>query len=662
LSARATLPAGVLWAEEPRTPSLGVAYSVWEALYGVQIAEQAAPDEITLVEGVASLATSAQARLLPQIADTPDELDRIDLSTVGQGRVVRLSCGTFTDESGSAAITIRHRAGGIINSGEFVLADEADIVLQDPAEWLMVQRIGSQFWQIRPIGSGRISRLSQNLDMQGYAAFGGSYFVDSHASSARTITTDDRGKELVNTVSCVYTLPMAQPASSALQWAVGDFVLFRQEGPACSFRTSLGSTPRNLDNHDRGRGVGSKMECELIRVSPTFLWALVGQTQSAGSGPAPVERVYAHVASASTITTDAASTAWKNAQALVHTPGSNERWLYLAHCGFKSSNSQSNTGAELRFQRAEITGGPQLGCPRYTAHQDAPLLMTAAAYGVSPGSQTLNIDVKVGNGTYAASVFSPAIIGIRLASDEFLSQAAGSANNVTNTTYVDLITMTETFAADDYYFFVWGDYGSVNTLGVTVAVEVDGVLRHEKAIGRNTGLNGYFGFVIPATFTSGSKTIKLKVKGNGAYNSTIQNMGICALRKANFNDVAAANSPTGVTTTATAYQDFTTVSKSLTSGWDYLVLADLDTKLDVEGSSPSVKAQMVRNGTRVGSESRTVPRAANEYAPVTFGAMAVLVKSLEEDTFALQYASGRTTDTADVKEGTVLVLALAPTA
>jgi hypothetical protein len=661
MSTAAVVPADVVWAEEPRSPSLGVAYQVWEALYRMLLADQLPPEEIRIAEGVAVLSAASQARLIPQVDDEPDELTSIDLSSVGLGRIIRLSCLDTGDSGAPPAITVRHKAAGIINSGELVLADGADIVLTSPAEWLWLQRLDSQFVQILPIGAGRLGRLSQNLDMQGYAAFGGAYFLDSHADSARTITTAHRGKQQVNTISCVYTLPMAQPTDGTA-WKPGDFVLFRQEAAACSFVTSLGSTPRNLDNHDRGRGVGAKMECELIRVSPTFLWQLAGQTQAAGGSPVPTERTFLTAVSTSTISTDAASTAWKNALSLAHTPGASERWLYLAHGGFKSSSSQSNTGGELRFRRLEAAAGPQLGAPRYSTHQSGMLMMTAAEYGGSPGAQSIDLDIKVGNGTYSASLVLPQIVGIRLEADEFLEQAAGADNNLTSTTYVDLLTLTETFAADDYYVFAWGDYASVDVGGVTMAVDVDGVLRHEKALGRNTVLNGYYGVLHPVTFTAGSKTIKLKGKSNGSWNSTVKNMGICVLRKSNFEDTASINNNDPATTSATAYQDFVTTSKTLLDGWDYLVLADLDTKLDIEGSTPLVKAQMVRNGSRLGQESRGVPRTGGQYVPCSAGFMATVTKALEEDAFALQYASGRSTETAEGKEGTLLLLALARTA
>jgi hypothetical protein len=659
MSTAKQMPPGVVWTDEPRSPSLGDAYDVWEASYAIIASEQSEPEEIPIVEGVASLAAAARARLAPEIEGEPDELLRIDTGSVAPGRIIRLSC-TSVDDAPGPPITVRHLAEGIVEDGEIQLAEAADLVLADPAEWLVLQRIGDRFHQVRPLAAGRVSKLYQPLDMQGHAAFGGGYYVDSHADAARAIVPADRGKLLVNTVGCVYELPMAQPESGP-QWAVGDVVQFRQEAASCVFETSLGGTPRNIDNHDRGRGVGARMECEVIRISPTFLWALVGQTQASEGGPSVTARAFLTAVSTTTLITDAASTAWKNALSLAHTPGASERWLYLAHCGFKSSSSQSNTGGELRFQRAEAGAGPQLGAPRYTAHQSAMLLMTAAEYGGSPGSQSIDLDFKVGNGAYSASVVSPQIVGLRLEAGEFLEQAAGSDNNLTNTTYVDLVTLTETFAADDYYVFAWADYGSVDVGGVTMTLEVDGALRHEKLLGRNTVLNGYYGVLHPVSFGAGSKTIKLKGKSNGTWNSSAKNMGLCVLRKSNFEDTAQVNNNDPVTTSATSYQDFLTTSKPLLAGWDYLVLADLDTKLDVEGTTPSVKAQLVRNGSRLGQEHRGVPRTGGQYTPVSAAFMATVVKALEEDAFALQYASGRSVETAEVKEGTVLLLALAPT-
>lgn len=658
MSTGKSLPADVPWdkAASPRQPILDQAYDVWEALYLVAVSEHAVPEGVVIAEGVASL-TRVHSRLQPQDGAASDELERIDLGTVADGRKVMLSC-SLTGEP----ITVKHLAAGVTGDGEILLANGADLILNSPHEWLVLQRVDDQFHQVQPVAAGRFAALYQNLDMGGFGAFGGPIVLDEHASSARDLAPGDIGKQLVNTVGCTYTLPMAQPALPARQWVKGAQIFFRQEAASCIFRTSLGSVPFNLDNHDRGRGVGAYMMVELTQISPTFKWRLSGQTQTAGAPPVVVQRTFATAKSAATINTDASSTAYKNALSLVHTPGSSEKWLYLAHCGFRSSSSQNNTSAEIRLVRAADGVGPLVGCPRYAANQMSSLLMHAASYGASPGSQSINLDFHVGNGLYSASVFAPEIIGIRLETGEFLTQGNGAANNLTNTTYVDLLTMTETFAADDYYFFAWAAYGSSNTGGVTLALEVDGVLKHEKAMGRHTALNGYFGVIYPATFTAGSKTIKLKGKSNGAWNSTVGPMGICALKKSLFADTASANNGGAVTSTATAYQDFLTTSKALLSGWDYLVLGDLDTKLDGEGVTPVCKAQLARNGSRLGQEFREVPRTAGEYTPLSAGFATVITKALEEDSFALQYATAVNTNTIEVKEGTLLVLALKPSA
>ncbi|MEY5098732.1 MAG: hypothetical protein RJA36_1451 [Pseudomonadota bacterium] len=651
---REVLPEGVTWTEAPRSPALGVAYSIWDALYNMALAEHAQPEGVVIAEGVASL-TKMMSRLLPQGGASTDDLVRLDLTSVAQGRIVWLSC----PETGQT-VTVKN-AASVTNDGEIVLRGGADVVLENPYEWLILQRVEDRFFELQPLAAGRLTELHADLNMRGFNVSGGRRKVDRHSDSARTLGIAHRGTKQVNQVSCVYTLPMAQPASGD-QWQEGDTIEFRQEAASCSFRTSVGSVPRNIDNHDRGRGVGAYMIAELTKVSPTFQWTLAGQTQASGGGGGSIERTFVTAKSAATINTDAGVTTYKNALSLVHTPPDGSTWIYFAHCGFKSSNSQNNTGAEIRFQRAADSKGPLVGCARYSANQLAMLMMHGASYGSSPGSQSLNLDFHVGNSLYSASVFAPELIGLKLETGEFLSVADGSVNNVTSTSYTDLLTMTQTFAAEEYIFLAWAQVAAADIPGATLALEIDGVLHQERVMGKHTALTGYYSAIVPKSVASGSRSIKIKAKSNGAFNCSITSMGIVALKKSLFQDTMTANSTGEVTSTSTAYADFVTGSKALLSGWNYLVLGDLDTALDGEGVSPACLAQLTRNGSRIGQEYREVPRTATQHTPVAAGFGAIVQKLLETDSFAVQYRSAQATNTITCEEGSVVLLSLKPAA
>lgn len=643
------LPTGVVWQEDPRLPDLGDAYNVWRALYERGLGEGAAPSDCVISGGVAALVT-VLAALTPEAGDD-GEIQRIDLESVEDGETVKLSAAP------GKTITFR-AATAVTNDGEVNLFDGIDLVVDSPDEFVWLQRRGNAFWQIAPLARARMAKLYQDLDMGGFRAFGSGYKILSHAQASFPVDVGHRGKLLVNTVSCTYSLPLAQPVSGA-QWQVGDVVYFRQEASSCLFRTSSGGTPRNLDNHDRGRGVGAKIEAELVRVTPSFLWSISGQTQAAAGGGS-ISRVYAYIESLLTIVTDAASTAWKNALALVHTPGSSEKWLYIAHAGCKSSGNSAASSAEFRFQRAAVATGPQFGTGRYAQDTESTLMMHAVAYGASPGSQTLNLDLKSGSASYSASMVAPKIFGIRLETDEYLQTAAGSANNLTNATYADLVTLTQTLPADDYYILAWATFDSVNQAGLVLTLDIDGgTLRQEKAMQRNMSLGGYYAVIQPWTFTAASHTIKLKGKSGGAWNSTVTDMGIVLLRKGRFQVAASANDATTTTTAAAAMQDKVTLSQALAGGWDHLVLGDADTTLDNDAAPAGVSAQLVMNATRIGQIARQNPRVPGNYVPVSAGFMGVVRQQQPTDAFAVQFASVNGADTATAKDASIIVLALA---
>lgn len=646
------LPAGIVWQEEPRLPILGDAYAVWQAGYEIlqSMGLLAAPGAVTLSTGSADLVNGLSV-LSAESGDT-DTLEFIDLASVADGRVVMLAAAA------GHTITVAHLAPGISNAGEIHLMAGADLVLDTAEEFVWLQRRGTAFRQISPVTLGRVARLYQDLDMSGFAAFGGAYKIEEHSLSSRPVTVADRGKQIVNLVSCDNVLPLAQPASGA-QWKKGDRVLFRQEAASCVFKTSAGGVPRNLDNHDRGRGIGAKIEAELIRVTPGFLWAIGGQTMAAPGG-GTISRVYQHLLSTSTILTDAGSTAWKNALALVHTPGSSEKWLYLAHCGFKASGNQAQALAEMRFQRAAAGTGPQFGCGRYTQESETTVMAVGVEYGASPGSQTINLDLKSGSASYTAQCGQPRIFGLRLETDEYLELAAGAANNMTNTSYVDLVTMTHTLPADDYYILAWATTDTVNNLGLTMCLDIDGgTIRQEKNMARHTGLKGYYFVLQPWTFTAASHTIKLKGKSAGSFNSSGLDMGICLLRKSRFQQAVSVNDGTTTTTTSATPSDKVTLSQALLGGWDYLALGDIDTALSNDAAAAGAVAQMVMNGAAVGRPGRQVGRLADSYIPVSQAFMGLVQQQQPTDVFAVQYASQNGADTVTGKEASILLLALA---
>lgn len=640
--------------ESTREPTTAEGFTIWQSFLDALLADRhhTPPADIAIDGGTIRLGDTAAVRVLPDPENDATDLLQIDLSTVADGRMVYLACGPA-----GIPITLRHLWDGITNSGEIELADGEDVTLTSPSDFIELHRVGSKFVQSRTIGQAVIRGLISDINMNGFRARGGGYFVDEHTDSARTITIDHRGTLQVNKVSCTYALPIAQPVSGP-QWRVGDLINFRQEAASCIFTRVGGGVPRNLDSHDRGRGIGAKMEVELTQITPSFVWSLVGMTTAAGGGGGATVRTYAKAASANTISTDAGSTSWKDILTLTHTPGNSEKWLYLGHMGIKGAANLATMTSYARMARGGT--GPEFGGPRFSTGQEAPLMMLGASYGASPGSQSITLGVKSGNSSYATSGIGPSLVGIRLESGEFMALAAGSGNNVSSTSYADLLTMTETFGADDFYLFVGCLWDTGTQAGMTLCVDVDGATKHEKAMSFHTSEPGYYGVVVPVTLTAASHTIKLRAKCNHAGSGTLTNMVIVALKKGAFQDAASTNDGSTTTTSSTAFVDKATLSRSLLASWDYLAVGDIDLMVDNQAAAVGALAQLARNGARVGQSARSVPRDVSTWCPVSAGFMAVLQQQQASDSFAVQYGSQSSGDTVSGKEASILVLSLAP--
>jgi len=549
---------------------------------------------------------------------------------------------------------------GIVNNGEINLITGADILIDREDDWLWLQRRGNVFFQIRPIGFAQTEKLTKDLDMNGFRAYNGGYRLITLAGPTTTLAPGHRGHQVVNTGNLTVTLPAAQPASGQ-QWKLGDVVSFRQESANCIFTPAAGAILRNIDAHDRGRGIGAKMEIELIQITPNFVWSLCGMTQLVGGGPATIEREFVTVESLATISTDASSLAWKNAFRLTHTPPDSSTWLYLCHANFGETANQATGLGEARFVNGSSVQG--FGMPNSLAMRFAPLLMKGVAYGASPGAQNIDLDIKSGLDTNTVSTSLCRILGLKLEAGEFLQLTAGGVDNVTTTSYTVKCSMTQTFEADDYFVFAWAEFNPPDDVVsfMSIRVVIDGSAKNEQIQAKNTKKSGYYGSINTVLFTAGAKTITIDAKCEGAFNSSIQNMGICVLRADRFQDVATANDGTVTTTASTTYADKVTVTKSLASGWEYLILGDMGLMLDSSTSTTGAKGQLIRNGTRLGHQCETGARVANVYLPVSFGAMEVVQRNLASDVFAVQAASKRTSETATAKEATLLVLSLAQT-
>ena len=584
-------------------------------------------------------------------AAASDDLERVDLTTVAPGRLVYLA-----PASASRAVVLKHQASGGTGNGEFVLPGGQDLTLTDPTLWAPCRRVGDQLVFGGLMGDrpepGKLAPLTADVDMQGKSAINTKPKRVTIAGTSYTLQLGDRGKNLVFTSmsGCAITAP-----NSGAGWADGDEIFWEQQGGPLTFAVVGGGKPAHPLDHDRGLGAPSRGVLWLKSAS-SMAWCLQGATTALEPGSA-IERTWLRQEVATSVQTDAASTAWKNACQLVHTPGDNERWLYIANGRWQSNGGQSNNGAQCRLQLAGA--GPLIGPPRYATQYDTVPFCIAKAYGTSPGAQTINLDLMSASASYVSQLGQPEIQALRLETDEFMDVVA--TINATTNTYVDVVTSTHTLAADDYVALAFAEFKANDVNGTIMELQIDGATRHFKDMQRNAAFPGYYLAVLPFTATAASHTLVLKGRSRTAgVSTTFNHAGIVLLKKSRFQEMfwVYDGTETG-DINAIIFADRVTLTPTLQGGWNYLVLANAAGWQSVESSAGGCKIKLSQNDVTVGQEVRQHTRVGSYHTPVSFLASKVITKvATGAEAFALEYASTRTDDNIRVKATGIVVLAL----
>lgn len=634
------------------TPQLGQAKQGWDAMKAMLLG--GAPYAEPLVQEVESgtLALYGPNVRVDTEAGTPtDDLERIDLTSIAQGREFRLSIATAT-----RSIRIRHKINGGTGAGEFVLPGDTDVTLTDVAIWATFRRVGDQIVMEKPLGAdgtpGALPPLTQDVDMRGYSPIGGKPKRVPISATTYTVGLGDRGKNLyfTNASGCAVTLP-----ASAAVWADGDEIFWEQQGGPLTFAVAGGGKPAHALEHDRGLGAPSRGVVWLKSTSP-WAWCLQGQTTALEAG-AVIERTWLRQEVATSVLTDAGSTAWKNACQLLHTPGDNERWLYIANGRWQSGGGQAVNGAQCRLQLGGA--GPQIGPARYSTQYDSIPFVIGKAYGAGPAAQTINLDIQSANATYTAQAAQPEIQALRLEADEWMDLVT-TVTAPTNTN-IDVVTSTHTLEADDYVALAFTEWRSSDVQGSLIELQIDGVTRHAKDMQRNAAYTGYYLAVIPFTATAASHSLVLKGRSRTSGQNTVFNhAGIALLKKSRFEEMFwVYNDIESNDTTATAFADRVTLAPTLQAGWHYWVLANAATYVGGEGSATGALVRLTNNDTVQGPDARQHSRIINYHAPVDFLASKIVQKTATgAESLAIEYASQRVDDIIRVKSTAIVVLAL----
>lgn len=628
----------------------------------------------TISGGVASI-VSAVARLDTEGAAASDSVTRFNLDNIAEGRIVIVSA-----TSAARVITIEHLGAGGAQAGECDLAAAADAVLDQPYKRVMLIRRGNRMVEIARFGfasvgtgggsTGLGGQAIADIALGNYSITGGVLRHRDEAATSYTLDPTDAGYCLNFTANVVVTLP-----TSVGSWQIGNVVYWRQGGSSMRVVAAVGGMVSPL-NHDRGAGVGSRGAFIVTRVdsssgTPKLVWDFVGLTAAPPSAGA-ITRTYVSDFKTTSFKTADGSTAYEQLCSVTHTPGDNERWVYISRGWLNMGpNNGSNPGSH-RLRNATGSDGPRNPAPRYGIHFDTAVAMLGASYGTSPGSQTILTEHKAGATTTGSNsnMERPGLIGLRLEAGEFLYLGPASTSTASpHDTAVDVISASPTLAADDYLILAFANVvAATNGRPVTAQLSVDGTVMATKNAGtHSTLLSAYFAVKPFTVTTAGAKTIKLQIKSpDAAIQATASNACLAILRKSLFQTWFVSESAAAADTTAsgTTWADKLTYAPALAAGWEYLLLADSDLTMPAESAEVAglwrVQRDSGSGGATLGREAVAGTRwdATAGLNPAAYLAVVQKQSTTGDDTYKIQYASRRATDVVTIDDTTLAFLAL----
>lgn len=618
---------------------------------------EADTQNVTISGGTAS-PTRAMIRADTEGLTGTDTLTNISTVGFSSGRVIRVGC-----VSAARVVTVAHLAGG---SGQIDLASGAALALTGIRQWVELKLRADGVWEeigrhgIRPLGTVGVI-ADQDQDFNGFAA---KRVKPPYVIIAGTTFTPDRELHLgfkvifTNAAGCTVTLP-------GEDWEPEDRFEWEQRGSSLVFVGASGVSVVNPLNHDRGYGNGACGVCWVRSMTSPIEWGMQGLTKQLAANP--LARTVVQVATTTTLTTDAASTAWKDGQILAHTPGDNEKWLYLFSSVLKSSQTNTANPSTFRVLLNGTTAVAAFGRDRSAINQVSTVSAYVASYGTSPGAQSFKHQVAAGAVTsgYTASLLRQSMIGIKLEANEDGIFSAAEVSTTSDSTWTDVATLSLMAAAGDYVIGGSGDFDASSGNGqIKIRLVIDGTeVTPPRARSRNSTLTGAWCQFVPATLAAGSRVIKVQIQAGTGATVRMRNCAIYALRRAAFvaSSVADSEAEEAAYLSATL-KNKVTLSATMTAGYSHLVLAGCAALVDSNGSGAAAQVQLQRNGSALSELLRASVVAGDTYCPFSPSVAMIAAPALTTDAFALQWAANDTTNGAKVADAAIVVLALAPAA
>jgi hypothetical protein len=617
----------------------------------------------------------SSANLLVQIYNSnpsANSLNTIDLAAVPDGRSIRIAAANPLQP-----IIVVDTFNGGAGGGEIIIDPAGDVpflVLDDITKSLVLKRSGNSFYVSGSTGfppKGALTTpIQTNIDFNGYGASGISLLEKDITTPTYGPTVDDRGFLLDVNGSCIVTFPNPNDVSDPdpnRHWKRGQTLIFFQQGASLSFLQYDGSTPLNAFNHDAGYAPGALITAKVYKVAftSTLAFTIFGQTDTSGGGGGggggAINRSYSYLKVASDYVTPS-DIAWHAAGSLAgFTPQASSKYLFLVSYGIKNSGS---TASNASLTRVVIAGTPDTeifhaGSDRYPQHTDRVMAAWGATFGASPAAMTLRVDAKNSSGSYTTTISAISFLALKLGANEDYANDAGPHTSSSNS-YVDCCTLNLTSLPNDEYYFIAAMEYDTSAVGVHAEIRLlIGGTEYTAFQPNRNSLQPGLAFMVKNLTLSGSVTAKIQIRvlAGDTGNVTSNYASITCLAKASFQRTFVDSDTAEQSFASTAYSARLNDDWALDAGYNFLLLANSQAKLDASGGTYALKTNFTMNGGNLVPDAAQGTRQ-DGYCSNSYGAMAVKKPAGATDNFKLSFAAAASGSPETSADCYMLALAL----
>jgi len=367
------------------------------------------------------------------------------------------------------------------------------------------------------------------------------------------------------------------------------------------------------------------------------------------------QNYYAESLGVSTYNTD---TNYQDKTTLTFTPDDNSTYMIIASWLMNENLLSYGVKAKLTRTTGTAKDFNELGyLPKDTTDWIAGGTVGIDTFGSSPGSQTYKIQYGTSHTLGTASIKEAKIIAIKLHSYDKSVQSE-DRTTTTSTSFVDKLSGTFTpEAAGDYIIIATatGD-GASTSYDFKIQLDIDGTTYNTVNIEPTNASDRYPWIAVKkVNLTQASHTVKIKyATENASYAAGIAHARIVALRADLFSNNYYAESEVRATTTATSYQDKTTLTQTPLAH-DHLMIGNVN--IDASTSTYSAYGQLIKDSTSYGEMLIESKDSTNQGYPYFAIKKETLTNS--STTWKVQYKSEGGSITVGAKDARIIVLDLA---